>query len=106
MLLGSVIYDLRTSRVKPLYDIFRNIVLNLNAIQGIRKIDENKKKTKELNIRFSNTCIRRNIKFSTAIAMIKNRSKNFNISIGPDNVSYDTVCERGVAGIGIYYSDK
>lgn len=104
ILLGNVIYDLKTRESLKLKIIFRHIVLDLNAIQGIISLDKDKYVNKKINKRFAEICKNKNISFGKAMMIIINRSKNFNIKNYVDNVPYNDVLEAGL--IGIYYADK
>ena len=104
ILLGNVIFDLKTREALKLIDIFRHIVLDLNAIQGIISLHKDKNVNKKINKRFAEICKNKNISFGKAMMIVLNRSKNFNIKSHVDNVPYNDVLEAGL--IGIYYADK
>lgn len=104
ILLGNVIFDLKTREELKLIDIFRHIVLDLNAIQGIISLDKDKHVNKKINKHFAKICKNKNISFGKAMMIVLNRSKNFNIKNYVDNVPYNDVLEAGL--IGIYYADK
>lgn len=104
ILLGNVIFDLKTRESLKLIDIFRHIVLDLNAIQGIITLHKDKNVNKKTNKRFAEICKNKNISFGKAMMIVINRSKNFNIKNYVDNVPYNDVLESGL--IGIYYADK
>ena len=104
ILLGNVIFDLKTREALKLIDIFRHIVLDLNAIQGIISLDKDKHVNKKINKHFAKICKNKNISFGKAMMIVLNRSKNFNIKNYVDNVPYNDVLEAGL--IGIYYADK
>nr|DAT83612.1 MAG TPA: hypothetical protein [Caudoviricetes sp.] len=104
ILLGNVIFDLKTEESLKLLTIFRHIVLDLNAVQGITIIHKDKYVNKKANRRFTQLCQNKNISFGKAMMIVINRSKNFNIENRVDNVSYNDVLETGL--IGIYYADK
>lgn len=104
ILLGNVIYDLKIRESLKLRIIFRHIVLDLNAIQGIISLDKDKYVNKKINKHFAEICKNKNISFGKAMMIVINRSKNFNIKNYVDNVSYNDVLEAGL--IGIYYADK
>ena len=106
ILLGNVIFDLKTREELKLIDIFRHIVLDLNAIQGIISLDKDKHVNKKINKRFAEICKNKNISFGKAMMIVLNRSKNFNIKnyVDVDNAPYNEVLENGL--IGIYYADK
>ena len=104
ILLGNVIFDLKTREELKLIDIFRHIVLDLNAIQGIITLHKDKNVNKKINKHFAKICKNKNISFGKAMMIVLNRSKNFNIKNYVDNVPYNDVLEAGL--IGIYYADK
>ena len=104
ILLGNVIFDLKTRESLKLIDVFRHIVLDLNVIQGIRTLHKDKDVNKKINKRFVEICKNKNISFGKAMMIVINRSKNFNIKNYIDNVPYNEVLESGL--IGIYYADK
>ena len=104
ILLGNVIFDLKTREALKLIDIFRHIVLDLNSIQGIISLHKDKYVNKKINKRFAEICKNKNISFGKAMMIVLNRSKNFNIKNYVDNVPYNDVLEAGL--IGIYYADK
>lgn len=104
ILLGNVIFDLKTREELKLIDIFRHIVLDLNAIQGIITLHKDKNVNKKINKHFAKICKNKNISFGKAMMIVLNRSKNFNIKSYVDNVPYNEVLENGL--IGIYYADK
>lgn len=104
ILLGNVIFDLKTREELKLIDIFRHIVLDLNAIQGIISLDKDKHVNKKINKHFAKICKNKNISFGKAMMIVLNRSKNFNIKNYVDNVPYNDVLEAGL--IGIYYADN
>ena len=104
ILLGNVIFDLKTREELKLIDIFRHIVLDLNAIQGIITLHKDKNVNKKINKHFAKICKNKNISFGKAMMIVLNRSKNFNIKNYVDNVPYNDVLENGL--IGIYYADK
>ena len=104
ILLGNVIFDLKTREELKLIDIFRHIVLDLNSVQGIISLHKDKHVNKKINKRFAEICKNKNISFGKAMMIVLNRSKNFNIKNYVDNVPYNDVLEAGL--IGIYYADK
>ena len=106
ILLGNVIFDLKTREELKLIDIFRHIVLDLNAIQGIITLHKDKNVNKKINKHFAKICKNKNISFGKAMMIVLNRSKNFNIKnyVYADNAPYNEVLENGL--IGIYYADK
>ena len=104
ILLGNVIFDLKTREALKLIDIFRHIVLDLNSIQGIVTLHKDKNVNKKINKRFAEICKNKNISFGKAMMIVLNRSKNFNIKNYVDNVPYNDVLEAGL--IGIYHADK
>lgn len=104
ILLGNVIFDLKTREALKLIDIFRHIVLDLNSIQGIITLHKDKNVNKKINKHFVEICKNKNISFGKAMMIVLNRSKNFNIKNYVDNVPYNDVLEAGL--IGIYHADK
>ncbi len=104
ILLGNVIFDLKTEETLKLITIFRHIVLDLNAVQGITIIHKDKHVNKKANRRFTQLCQNKNISFGKAMMIVINRTKNFQIDVSVDNIPYNNVLETGL--IGIYYSDK
>lgn len=104
ILLGNVIFDLKTEETIKLLTIFRHIVLDLNAVQGITIIHKDNYVNKKANRRFTQICQNKNISFGKAMMIVINRTKNFQIDVSIDNIPYNNVLETGL--IGIYYSDK
>lgn len=104
ILLGNIIFELRASQILSLFSIFRTMTINLNAIQGIITLHKDKNVNKKINKRFAEICKNKNISFGKAMMIVLNRSKNFNIESGIDNLPYNNVLETGL--IGIYYADK
>lgn len=104
ILLGNVIFDLKTRESLKLIDIFRHIVLDLNAIQGIITLHKDKDVNKKINKHFVEICKNKNISFGKAIMLVINRTKNFQIDASKDKILYNNVLETGL--IGIYYADK
>lgn len=104
ILLGNVIFDLKTEISLKLLTIFRHIVLDLNAVQGINIIHKDNYANKIINKRFTQICKNKNISFGKAMMIVINRTKNFQIDVSRDNIPYNNVLETGL--IGIYYSDK
>ena len=104
ILLGNVIFDLKTEETLKLLTIFRHIVLDLNAVQGITIIHKDNYVNKKANGRFTQICQNKNISFGKAMMIVINRTKNFQIDVSRDNIPYNNVLETGL--IGIYYSDK
>ena len=104
ILLGNVIFDLKTEETLKLLTIFRHIVLDLNAVQGITIIHKDNYVNKKANGRFTQICQNKNISFGKAMMIVINRIKNFQIDVSRDNIPYNNVLETGL--IGIYYSDK
>lgn len=104
ILLGNVIFDLKTEETLKLLTIFRHIVLDLNAVQGITIIHKDNYVNKKANRRFTQICQNKNISFGKAMMIVINRTKNFQIDVSIDNIPYNNVLETGL--IGIYYSDK
>ena len=104
ILLGNVIFDLKTEETLKLLTIFRHIVLDLNAVQGINIIHKDNYVNKKANRHFTQICKNKNISFGKAMMIVINRTKNFQIDVSVDNIPYNNVLETGL--IGIYYSDK
>lgn len=104
ILLGNVIFDLKTEETIKLLTIFRHIVLDLNAVQGITIIHKDNYVNKKTNRRFTQICQNKNISFGKAMMIVINRTKNFQIDVSIDNIPYNNILETGL--IGIYYSDK
>lgn len=72
--------------------------LNVNGKQNMVSNESN------LNAGGSINSKNKNISFGRAMMIAINRSKNFNIESGVDNLPYNDVLELGL--IGIYYADK
>ena len=104
ILLGNVIFDLKTEETLKLKTIFRHIVLDLNAVQGIITLHKDVHANKIINKRFTQICKTKNIAFGKAMMIVINRTKNFQIDVIRDHIPYNNVLETGL--IGIYYSDK
>ena len=104
ILLGNVIFDLKTEETLKLKTIFRLIVLDLNAVQGIITLHKDVHANKIINKRFTQICKTKNIAFGKAMMIVINRTKNFQIDVIRDHIPYNNVLETGL--IGIYYSDK
>ena len=104
ILLGNVIFDLKTNESIELEFIFAHIVLNLNTMQRIYSLHKDNYFNKKINKYFTQLCKNKNISFGKAIMIVLNRNKNFDINVNEANIPYNDVLETGL--IGIYYADK
>lgn len=104
ILLGNVIFDLKTNVSIELEFIFAHIVLDLNTMQRIYNIHKDNYFNKKINKYFTQLCKNKNISFGKAIMIVLNRNKNFDINVNEANIPYNDVLETGL--IGIYYADK
>lgn len=101
LILGNIIYDLKTNNILSLRYIMKRIVMNLNCIQGIKCLNCTKINGSNKNKKFKKLCEKKNICFGLGWQMIVNRCKNFKVF---DYTNEEQVVELGL--IGIYYSDK
>lgn len=103
ILLGNVLFDLCNCKNINIKSLFKNIAINLNALQGINHFKCSKNDSKELNKYFKMLCERKNIKFGVGWLMVTNRRNNFKIYEN-EKISISEVRKYGL--IGICYSKK
>ena len=103
ILLGNVLFDLCNCKNINIKSLFKNIAINLNALQGINHFKCSKNDSKELNKYFKILCERKNIKFGVGWLMVTNRRNNFKIYEN-EKMSISEVRKYGL--IGICYSKK
>ncbi len=103
ILLGNVLFDLCNCKNINIKSLFKNIAINLNALQGINYFKCSKNDSKELNKYFKILCERKNIKFGVGWLMVTNRRNNFKIY---ENEKRSISEVRKLGLIGICYSKK